>query len=69
MHLAFSGSRTHEKGDVIGSPFRFAGIVVGGVHVATVNMSTNLRIKNFGNVPPRLETLYLMLAILIFNNY
>jgi hypothetical protein len=33
-----------------------------------VNMSTNLRIKNFGNVPPRLETLYLMLAIPIFNN-
>lgn len=29
----------------------------GGVHVAEVNMSTNLRMKKRGNVPPRLETL------------
>jgi hypothetical protein len=28
-----------------------------GVHVAAVNMSTNLRIKKRGNVPPRLLTL------------
>ena len=30
--------------------------VVGGLHVALVNMSTNFRMKNFGNVPPRFET-------------
>jgi hypothetical protein len=28
-----------------------------GVHVAAVNMSTNLRMKKRGNVPPRLLTL------------
>lgn len=57
VHLFRSGSRTHEKGEVIRSPLRFAGVFVGGVQVATVNMSMNLRMKNLGNVPPRLETL------------
>ena len=41
------------------SPLRVdgSGIVLGGTQVAEVNMSTILRMKNLGNVPPRLETL------------
>lgn len=39
------------------SPLRSAGLDVGGVQFATVNMSIDFRMKNFGNVPPRLETL------------
>ena len=30
-----------------------------GWQVATVSISTNFRMKNFGNVPPRFETLYI----------
>ena len=59
MHRFFSGSRAQEKGDVISSPLRVfgSGVLVGGMQVATVKKSTSLRMKNFGNVPPRLETL------------
>jgi hypothetical protein len=29
-----------------------------GTHDATVSMSMSLRMKNLGNVPPRLDTLF-----------
>jgi hypothetical protein len=34
-----------------------AGGFEGGMQVAVVKRSTSLRMKNFGNVPPRFETL------------
>lgn len=58
VHLFRSGSRTHEKGEVMRSPLRPAGAFVDGLQVATVNISMNLRMKNLGNVPPKFETLY-----------
>ena len=41
------------------SPLRVSilGALLGGWQVATVKASTNLRMKNLGNVPPRLLTL------------
>lgn len=60
MHRFFSGSRAHENAEVTGSPFSVSGEgggVVGGRHVASVKRSTSFRMKYFGNVPPRLETL------------
>jgi hypothetical protein len=44
-----SGSKAQENGAVSDS--------LGGMQVADVNMSTSLRMKNLGNVPPRFETL------------
>jgi len=41
------------------APLSAAGVVEdveGGMHVATVNRSMALRMKNLGNVPPRFET-------------
>ena len=42
------------------SPFRDSagGGLFGGMQVASVKRSTSLRMKNLGNVPPRLETLF-----------
>ena len=61
MHLCFSASATHEKEEVIRAPLRSAdmGEDEGGVQVATVKVSTNLRMKKRGKVPPRLETLFI----------
>lgn len=59
MHLCFSASATQEKGDVIRSPLRPAdfGGDDGGEQVAVVKVSTSLRMKKRGKVPPRLDTL------------
>lgn len=59
MQRFFSGSRAQENGVVMRVPLRESagGGMVGGRHVAWVNMSTSLRTKMRGNVPPRLETL------------
>lgn len=59
MQRCLSPSRAHEKGCVTSGPLRssFLGGMEGGVQVAEVNMSTALRTKKRGNVPPRLETL------------
>jgi len=54
----FSASSTQLKDCVMRSaPFRSAGAEVGGVQVAMVKRSTNLRMKKRGKVPPRLLTL------------
>jgi hypothetical protein len=46
------------------SPLRFAEVPeVGGVHVATVNMSIAFRMKNFGKVPPIFETLFFLMLV------
>lgn len=37
---------------------RVLGVEVGGLQVAIVNASTSLKMKNFGKVPPRLDTLF-----------
>jgi hypothetical protein len=58
VHLFRSGSRTHEKEEVMRSPLRSVGVFVGGEQVATVNISMNFKMKNLGNVPPRLDTLF-----------
>lgn len=57
MQRCFSASKTQENGSVLSALLRSAGGTAGGWHVATVNMSTNLRMKKRGNVPPRLLTL------------
>ena len=59
IHLCFSASRTQEKGCKIRSPLRrsLVGGIEGGMQVAVVKASTNLRTKKRGNVPPRLLTL------------
>jgi len=44
-------------------PLRSEGGIDGGMHVAEVSMSTSLRTKIRGNVPPRLLTLKSVLAI------
>lgn len=36
---------------------RVLGVEVGGLQMAIVNASTSLKMKNFGKVPPRLDTL------------
>lgn len=46
------------------SPLKSGGAIEGGVHVAEVNMSTNLRMKKRGKVPPRLDTLRAVVSIL-----
>lgn len=40
----------------------FAAGLIGGMQVACVNMSTSLRTKNLGKVPPRFDTLDFILA-------
>lgn len=65
MHRFLSGSRAQENDDVTRSPFRDsgAGETDGGMQVASVKRSTSLRIKYFGNVPPRLDTLHQLVMI------
>ena len=60
LQRCFSASATQENGEVMGVPLRVeesVGSGEAGRHVATVNTSTSLRMKNRGKVPPRLETL------------
>lgn len=62
MQRCFSSSATQENDAVMRSPLRLAILSAGredegGRQVATVKASTSLRMKNLGNVPPRLETL------------
>ncbi len=53
VQRCFSVSATHEKEELKRGILRSEE----GMHVATVKASTSLRMKNLGNVPPRLETL------------
>ena len=60
MQRCFSASATQENGSVMRGPLREVGSeggVEGGLQVAMVKVSTSLRIKKRGKVPPRLETL------------
>ena len=62
-HKFLSASSAQEKELVMGATSGWDLVnasreeLVGGMQVALVKRSTNLRMKNFGNVPPRLETL------------
>jgi hypothetical protein len=64
-HVFFSASRAHENASVMGVTSGFALMkfsraevpAASGTHVALVNRSTDFSRKNFGNVPPRFETL------------
>ena len=60
MQRCFSASATHEKGEVMSGDLRvemsFGGFV-GGWQLARVKLSTSLRMKKRGKVPPRFEAL------------
>lgn len=53
-----STSETQENDVVMTGAVSVLGVEVGGLQVAIVNASTSLKMKNFGNVPPRLDTLF-----------
>ena len=62
MRQMFLSASSAQLKDVVigvepGLALRNASVSVGGRHVALVNRSTNFRMKNFGNVPPKLDTL------------
>ena len=63
MQRCFSASATQEKGAVMRGPLReeaSEGGSAGELQVAIVKVSTSLRMKKRGKVPPRLETLFML---------
>lgn len=58
MQRFLSTSETQENDEVMTGAVRVFGVEVGGLQVAIVNASTSLKMKNFGKVPPRLDTLF-----------
>lgn len=58
MQRFLSTSETQENDEVMTEAVRVLGVEVGGLQVAIVNASTSLKMKNFGKVPPRLDTLF-----------
>ena len=58
MQRFLSTSETQENDEVMTGDVSVLGVEVGGLQVAIVNASTSLKMKNFGKVPPRLDTLF-----------
>ena len=66
IQRCFSASATQEKGEVMAVAGSFRSReerteAEGGMQVARVKVSTSLRMKKRGKVPPRLETLWMTL--------
>lgn len=64
IQRCFSASRAQENGLVIRGPLRSTAVFGSSVgeQVATVNASTSLRTKKRGKVPPRFDTLIVLVS-------
>jgi hypothetical protein len=60
IQRSFSAPATHENAVVMAGIFESAAGVVEGWQVATVRLSMNRRTKKRGNVPPRLDNLFIV---------